>query len=163
MTDIGLQDALAAELKIFLKVDAEKMQWGSHYVIPNVFTQSLPMKQNTGVTDEDDETNDQWPYVCIVIGPQFLKDEKWVVEIHFSIGVKDWEKEQQGHRDVCHLMTAIYRHFKEAGLIDHRYTMLIDEAYKNLSSEVEAPYYAGDLVTYWELETPERTDLEEFI
>lgn len=163
MTDVGLQDALSTELTKFLKKNAEKTKWGKQYVTPNVFTQTLPMKQNVGVTDEDDETNDQWPYVCIVIGPQFLKKNKWIVEIHFSIGIKDWGEEQQGHRDVCHLMTAIYRHFKEIGLIDHHYTMLTEEAYKNLSGDVESPYYAGDLVTYWEIDAPERIDLEEFI
>ena len=162
-TDVSLQDALAAELEKFLKSDAEKTQWGEHWLIPNVFTQILPLKRNVGVIDEDEETSDQWPYVCVVIGPQFLKDKNWVVEIHFSIGVKDWDSDQQGHRMVCHLMTAIYRHFKEIGLIDHRYTMRSDEAYKNLSSDVETPYYAGDLVTYWEISAPERTDLEEFI
>jgi hypothetical protein len=163
MTDIGLQDALAEKLRNFLTENHEKSKWGEHYVLPNVFTQTLPMKSNEGVEDEDAETNDQWNYVCVVLGPEFLRDDKWVVEIHFSIGVKDWDEERQGHRSVCHLMTAIYKHFKEMGLIDHRYTMLTQEAYKNLNSEIEAPYYAGDLVTYWEIDAPERIDLEEFI
>ena len=164
MTDIALQDALAAELKDFFRKNFVKMPWGECNSPVHVYSQFLPMKQaGAGEPDGDDDTNDQWNYVCVVLGPQSLKNGKWLAEVHFYVGIKDWDEERQGYRNVAHVMNEVFRHFSELSFVDGYYRMNREEAYKGFVDEVDPPYYEGDLITYWELPAPQETGLEDLI
>lgn len=164
MTDIGLQDALEADLKDFFQKNFVKMPWGGSNKTLQVYSQYLPFKQmKEGQSDGDDDTDDQWNYVCIALGTQALKDGKWLVEVHFYVGIKDWDEKRQGYRNVAHVMNEIFRHFSECSFVDGYYRMSREEAYKGFVDDVDPPYYEGDLITYWELAVPQETELEEFL
>ena len=164
MTDIGLQDALVADLTNFVQNNFVKMPWGESHKLIHVYSQYLPFKEaGKGEPDGDDDTDDQWNFVCVVLGPQTLKNDKWLVEVHFYIGIKDWDEERQGYRNVAHVMNEIFRHFSELGFVDSFYRMSREEAHKGFVDDVDPPYYEGDLITYWELPIPQEIGLEELI
>lgn len=164
MTDIALQDALVADLKYFFHQNFVKMPWGESYKTMHVYSQQLPFKDaGAGEKDEEGDTDVQWNFLCVVLGPQTLKDGKWTVEVHFYIGIKDWDDKRQGHRNVAHVMNEIFRHFSEQGFVDGLYRMNREEAHKGFVDEIEPPYYEGDLITYWELPAPHEIGLEELI
>lgn len=164
MTDIGLQDALVADLKNFVQKNFIKMPWGKSNNPLHVYSQYLPMKKagKDGV-DDDGDTDDQWNFVCVVLGPQTLKNGNWLVEVHFYVGIKDWDEERQGYRNVAHVMNEVFWHFSEISFVDGFYRMSREEAHKGFVDDVEPPYYEGDLITYWELPSPQETGLEELI
>ncbi len=163
MTDLALQDALAKSLEAVLRDAGRKMPWGKELRDIHVFAQQLPVKSPGEFQDEDGDYGGQWNYVCIVLAEEKLKDGEWQVEVHFSIGIKDADKECQGHRHVGNLMNEIFLHFAKAGFLEGRYIMDEETAYKKYDMEGEYPYYQGDLVTFWRLPAAQVEGMEGLI
>ncbi|MCI8337946.1 MAG: hypothetical protein HFH62_04560 [Lachnospiraceae bacterium] len=162
MTDLSLQDALANSLKAFFRDTGRKIPWGEALREIHVFTQQLPIKSE-GYRDDDGDEDDQWNYVCIVLSEEELKDGEWQVEVHFAVGVKDLDKDCQGHRHAGNLMNEIFLHFVKAGFLEDRYIMDSENAYKKYDLDGEYPYYQGDLITFWRVPEAQTEGLEGLI
>lgn len=163
MTDLSLQNALAKSLKAFFHDNGRKMPWGDSLKDIHVFTQQLPIKVPECDRDDDGDMGNQWNYVCIVLSEEELKGGEWQIEVHFAVGIKDLDKDCQGHRNVGNLMNEIFLHFAKTGFLAGRYIMDTENAYKKYDLDGEYPYYQGDLITFWRIAAAQTEGLEGLI
>lgn len=155
MTDIELQKDIVSELKVLLNSKGIMMPLGGKFASLHVYEQDIPLKQ-----DEDDEM--QRNYIVVMIGEEESDGNEWDVEVHFSIGVEDRDKDCSGNKNILYLMNEIFIHFMKSGIIG-RHCRMEKKAYKALNLEAPFPYYEGDLITHWKLPLPKEEGLEDFI
>lgn len=164
MTDLGLQKAIADEISAFLSGKDYQELWGNQLIPLNVYEQDVPLKEpGKGVLDEDEESSDQWNYVCVALGDEDLEDDKWTVTVHIVIGIKDRGHDRQGHKVLCNLMNAIYLDLIKKGILQGHYEMDDTKAHKRFADGLEHPFYQSDLITYWTLPNPRMEGLEGLI
>lgn len=166
MTDLDLQRTLCRELEEYLLKDGIMCLRGGTFKKFNVYPQELPIKRNRE-KDADDEN--QWNYITVILSDQDVEiDERglepdcWKVEVHFSVGVEDTDRDRQGHANLSYLINEIYMHFRKQGILDGKYVMET-EAHKRFNEHQQYPYYEGDLITYWKIPIPVTEGLEEFL
>ena len=109
MTALYLQEALMAEVKEILKDIITENESGGRVSGVNVFKQQLPVFR--GNEREASKTLDGNTKV----------DDPWTVTAGIYLGVRDSDRENQGHRHVMVMIQRIVDRFVSEPLLDNKY------------------------------------------
>ena len=135
MIPTNLQDDLIMRLEKAFEHDLFNAKGGKRSKL-SFFTQNLPKK-----TDADDEF---FPFILIKLidGEQKNQQSDNMTNIAFVIGVYDNDTEQQGYRDITHIINKIVENVKKNPIVGREFELSYPLKWK-LHEEETDPYYFG--------------------
>lgn len=117
MTALYLQEALMAEVKEILKDIITENESGGRVSGVNVFKQQLPVFRAN-----EREASKTLPYAVVKLLDGNTKvDYPWTVTAGIYLGVRDSDRENQGHRHVMVMIQRIVDRFVSEPLLDNKY------------------------------------------
>jgi len=156
MTAYELQDDLKTELKSIFKgfqlmtpfLDETRKPKMSE---PNVFEQSLPIRENDELDNEQDD--DPFPYIIIRVDSGSIAGESsHDVKLRMIIGTYDESLETNGHKDILNIIHKIYERFEKNPVLAEKYVMQdnLEHPFNwALQEEDTYPYYFGAIESTW--------------
>jgi len=138
----------------------------SKYVGLNVFSQSLPIPDPSQMQAEDippevieeglaaselENPEDPFPYAIVRITEGKIEqiDDNQAVTMLIILGVYDKAKENQGHRDILHMIQKIEERFGKNAILAERYECVMPINWV-LQDEESYPYFIGGLTLNFE-------------
>ncbi|MDC7288538.1 hypothetical protein NXH76_12055 [Blautia schinkii] len=155
MDDIDLQKTLIARLeKIFEHFTLANNKTEPVHV--NVYPQELPAKEGKN----DDK---HFPYVLVCLDEEEIRESEFgpegIASVYFVVGVKDDNKDKNGHFDVARMMNMIVESFLECPVVGMKYRVRFP-INKKFQEEETHPYYIGGITTFWTVPLPNMRETE---
>jgi len=151
MTAYELQNDLIEELKVMftgfkLKSPTIDTSGNTTFTEPNIFGQSLPIREN-------DEAEDPYPYIIVRLDSGDMKEgSAHLVKTRLMIGTFDDNADTNGHKDILNVIQKIYERFAKNPVLMSKYVMRDDEETPFtwvLQDDDTYPYYFGAIEMVW--------------
>ena len=161
MIAIELQDDLIEELQDLFRNEKFKNEsydptdeTSQKYVPIRMFSQDLPIESSR----EDDEDN-HFPYLIVKLDSGKMPDETSAheVKVVILIGIFDDSNNNQGHRDVLHIINMIYERFAKKPMLKHQYVAKMPFEWA-LQDENVHPYFFGGIEMSFDIPAVRRED-----
>ena len=152
-----LQDNFVVELQEIFEKETFKTPDGERGRL-NVYAQELPIQvakeekecneqmMEEGLNLPDIEQEDPYPYIIVQVKEGEIEEingEQNVV-VNLLIGIYDENFENQGHRDVLHIIQKIYERFAKNPILAKKYECAMPFSWA-LQDEESYPYYFGGI------------------
>lgn len=166
-----LQDDLAKELEELLS-DSHYHDVDGNPTPIHIFKQFLPVQGvkdlPEDLTDEQleegtyyaaESQQDPFPYIIIRMGQGSIDEPNGVETVYLTllIGLYDKSFDQQGYRDIMHIIQVVHHRFRKNPVLAHSYECVAPIQWA-LQDEDSYPYYFGGISLKFELIPIRRED-----
>lgn len=139
-----LQEALMEDLKEILKDIITEDTSGGRVSGVNVFAQQLPV-----IRANEKEASKTLPYAVIkLLDGETEEDDPWTVTVGIYLGIRDTDRENQGHRHVMVMIERIVDRFVSNPLLDDRYWAQQDIEWALDSEDLYPNFYGGVCIKF---------------
>lgn len=139
-----LQEALMEDVKEILKDIITEDASGGRVSGVNVFAQQLPV-----IRANEKEASKTLPYAVIkLLDGETEEDDPWTVTVGIYLGIRDTDRENQGHRHVMVMIERIVDRFVSNPLLDDRYWAQQDIEWALDSEDLYPNFYGGVCIKF---------------